>query len=190
MQTRHAGQAWYIECLRGGLWPLRPRSLLVALAQERASFPVLALTKGAKRKLKREQTFCPGDGIKRRWWRRRTSDHVIAAGNRLESGHRREARCRRSGQLGQLPIKSKSSWQWIVPTVIVPPLAVFQDWRVQLVIVLIIAAVRLCDQAPGRPVQGGEGAQGRGRMKVYLLGFVAVVLAGTLMWSHSAACAG
>ncbi|MRX33231.1 glycoside hydrolase family 108 protein [Aminobacter sp. MDW-2] len=44
------------------------------------------------------------------------------------------------GELEQHPLKSKTVWQWVITSVIVPMLAVFQDWRVQLAIVLIIAA--------------------------------------------------
>lgn len=36
-------------------------------------------------------------------------------------------------------MKSKTVWQWIITTVLVPVLAVFQDWRVQMAIVVIIA---------------------------------------------------
>lgn len=43
------------------------------------------------------------------------------------------------GELEQSPMKSKTVWQWIITTVLVPVLAVFQDWRVQMAIVVIIA---------------------------------------------------
>ncbi|WP_286298233.1 hypothetical protein [Aminobacter sp. SS-2016] len=33
------------------------------------------------------------------------------------------------GELEQHPMKSKTVWQWIITSVIVPILAVFQDWR-------------------------------------------------------------
>ncbi|MGD9481518.1 hypothetical protein [Shinella sp. G-2] len=37
-------------------------------------------------------------------------------------------------------MKSKTVWQWIVTSVLVPVLAVFDDWRVQLAIVVLVAA--------------------------------------------------
>lgn len=44
------------------------------------------------------------------------------------------------GELEKNPIASKTVWQWIITTILVPLLTVFSDWRVQLAIVVIIAA--------------------------------------------------
>lgn len=44
------------------------------------------------------------------------------------------------GELEKHPMKSKTIWQWIITTLIVPILTVISDWRVQLAIVLVVAA--------------------------------------------------
>jgi hypothetical protein len=47
------------------------------------------------------------------------------------------------GELEQHPAKSKTVWSWLITTAIVPILTVFNDWRVQLAIVLVVAAFAL-----------------------------------------------
>lgn len=47
------------------------------------------------------------------------------------------------GELEQHPAKSKTVWSWLITTAIVPILTVFNDWRVQLAIVLVVAAFGL-----------------------------------------------
>lgn len=44
------------------------------------------------------------------------------------------------GELEQHPAKSKTVWQWIITSILVPILAAVDDWRVQLAIVLVVAA--------------------------------------------------
>ncbi|WP_432288752.1 hypothetical protein SLT36_30080 (plasmid) [Aminobacter sp. BA135] len=128
-----------------------------ALAQEWASFPVLGPTKGAKRKLKRGQSFYAGDGLNKSLVKPETVeallDRMKKAGNVSPASAESAAEpvivepvvvekpvVADPGELEQHPMKSKTVWQWIITTVIVPLLVVFQDWRVQLAIVVIIAA--------------------------------------------------
>ena len=47
------------------------------------------------------------------------------------------------GELEKHPLKSKTVWQWIITSLIVPIMTVFSDWRVQLAIVAIVAAFAL-----------------------------------------------
>lgn len=120
------------------------------LAQEWASFPVLAATKGNTRDLKRGQSFYAGDGLNKALVSpekvERILDEVKIAGNLAvkkekspESVVVEKPVVADPGELEQSPMKSKTVWQWIITTILVPVLAVFQDWRVQLAIVVLVA---------------------------------------------------
>jgi muramidase (phage lysozyme) len=127
------------------------------LAQEWASFPVLAPTKGAHRNVKRGQTYYLGDKLNKQLVTpemvetvldrvKAVADAPVQPEPKVEPIPQPEPVIVEKpvvadpGELEQHPAKSKTVWQWIITTVLVPVLAVFQDWRVQLAIVLIIAA--------------------------------------------------
>jgi muramidase (phage lysozyme) len=129
------------------------------LAQEWASFPVLAPTKGAHRNVKRGQTYYLGDKLNKQLVTPEMVETVLdrvkaVAAASVQPEPKTEPIQQPApapvivekqviadpGELEQHPAKSKTVWQWIITTVLVPVLAVFQDWRVQLAIVLIIAA--------------------------------------------------
>lgn len=127
------------------------------LAQEWASFPVLVATKGQKRQVKRGQSYYAGDGLNKALVAPKgveaVLDQVKAVAGAPAQPDPKPAPIPQPepvivekpvvadpGELEQHPAKSKTVWQWIITTVLVPVLAVFQDWRVQLAIVLIVAA--------------------------------------------------
>lgn len=112
------------------------------LAGEWASFPVLDGTRGAHRHVQRGQSYYAGDSLNKALV---SPEKVEAVLDRVKAAAK-----------GQLPVverpvvkdpenldkpltKSKTVWQWIITSIIVPVLAVFDDWRVQLAIVLIVA---------------------------------------------------
>ncbi|WP_313194591.1 hypothetical protein [Shinella zoogloeoides] len=118
------------------------------LAQEWASFPVLVATRGKHREVARGQSFYAGDGLNKALVE---PEKVEAILDQALATARAEAAAAKPkpvvvekpvvadpGELEQSPMKSKTVWQWIITTVLVPVLAVFQDWRVQLVIVGIV----------------------------------------------------
>lgn len=118
------------------------------LAQEWASFPVLIATRGKHREVERGQSFYAGDGLNKALVK---PEKVEAILDQVLATARAEAAAAKPkpvvvekpvvadpGELEQSPMKSKTVWQWIITTVLVPVLAVFQDWRVQLVIVAIV----------------------------------------------------
>ncbi|WP_295813453.1 hypothetical protein [uncultured Nitratireductor sp.] len=78
-----------------------------------ASFPVLGDTRRAHLHVRRGQCYYTGDSLNK---------SLVSPQN-----------------LDKPLTKSKTVWQWIITSVIVPVLAVFDDWRVQLAIVLIVA---------------------------------------------------
>lgn len=122
------------------------------LAQEWASFPVLAATNGAKRALRRGQSFYAGDGLNKALVSpekvESILDQVIIAGRLAVEKAKSTPEpvviekpvVADPGELEQSPMKSKTVWQWIITSVLVPVLAVFDDWRVQLAIVVLVAA--------------------------------------------------
>lgn len=122
------------------------------LSQEWASFPVLSATKGAHRDLKRGQSYYAGDGVNKALVSpekvERILDQVRVGGNLAVSEPEQEPEpvviekpvVADPGELEQSPMKSKTVWQWIITSVLVPILAVFDDWRVQMFIVVVIAA--------------------------------------------------
>lgn len=119
------------------------------LSMEWASFPVLATTKGAHRDVPRGSSYYMGDKLNKALV---APEKVEAILDRVRAAARTEPEAVRPepvvvekpvvvdpGELEQSPMKSKTVWQWIITTVLVPVLAVFQDWRVQMAIVVIIA---------------------------------------------------
>jgi muramidase (phage lysozyme) len=131
------------------------------LAQEWASFPVLAPTKGAHRDLPRGVSYYEGDSLNKALGDPETVEAVL---DRVKAVARASVQPEPKmepipqpepvivekpvvvdpGELEKHPAKSKTVWQWIITTVLVPVLAVVSDWRVQLAIVLIIAAFASC----------------------------------------------
>ncbi|MGO8401317.1 hypothetical protein ACC783_23595 [Rhizobium ruizarguesonis] len=150
-----------------------------ALAQEWASFPVLADTRGQKRPVKRGETYYAGDGINKVLLKpekveAKLQDVLELAGAVKARQQKTKATPApkpqndnsvitpesddRNGagnsagpvappaekldpeKLDKPLMKSKTVWQWIITTILMPVLALFQDWRVQLAIVVIIAA--------------------------------------------------
>lgn len=121
------------------------------LAMEWASFPVLSPTRGAHRDVPRGSSYYMGDKLNKALVApekvEAVLDRVKAAGNvvvavpepKPEQVVIEKPVVADPGELEQSPMKSKTVWQWIITTVLVPVLAVFQDWRVQMAIVVIIA---------------------------------------------------
>lgn len=111
------------------------------LAQEWASFPVLAPTQGDKRAVDRGQSFYAGDGMNKALVSAAKVEDVLDRVKALGGGFavREKPVVADPGELERSPLKSKTVWQWIITTVLVPVLAVFQDWRVQLAVVVIVA---------------------------------------------------
>ena len=109
------------------------------LAQEWASLPVLAATRGQKRELKRGQTFYGGDGLNK----------VLVAPECVEAMLDKVKQARAAAPERDAPAparpkeeplgKSKRFWTWSM-TAIGTPLAAFGalDWRVQLALVAVI----------------------------------------------------
>lgn len=119
------------------------------LAQEWASLPVLASTKGQKREVRRGQSFYAGDGLNKALVVpekvEAVLDQVKAAGNLAVTGpkpvvvEKPVPVVADPGELETPASKSKTVWTWAL-TAIGAPIAAFGnlDWRVQLAIVLVI----------------------------------------------------
>ena len=109
------------------------------LAQEWASLPVLAATKGQKRELARGQSFYAGDGLNK----------ALVGPERVEAVLDKVRRARATTPERDAPAeanreeeplaRSKRFWTWFM-TAIGTPLAAFGalDWRVQLALVAVI----------------------------------------------------
>ncbi|WP_299939209.1 hypothetical protein [uncultured Nitratireductor sp.] len=112
------------------------------LSGEWASFPVLADTSGAHRHVRRGQSYFAGDSLNKALISpekvEAVLDQVLAAA-RNELPVVEKPVVKDPEQLDKPLTKSKTVWQWVVTSTIVPVLAVFDDWRVQLAIVLIVA---------------------------------------------------
>jgi muramidase (phage lysozyme) len=116
------------------------------LAQEWASFPVLAGTKGAHRSVKRGFSYYAGDGLNKSLTKPETVeavlDRVKAAGNAVAPVDPviiEKPVVADPEELETPTTKSKTFWTWLL-TAIGAPVAAFGnlDWRVQLAIVAVI----------------------------------------------------
>ncbi|WP_287959940.1 hypothetical protein [Filomicrobium sp.] len=112
------------------------------LSGEWASFPVLADTRGAHRHIRRGQSYFAGDSLNKALVSpekvEAVLDQVLAAA-RIELPVVEKSVLEDPEHLDKPLTKSKTVWQWAITSIIVPVLAVFDDWRVQLAIVLIVA---------------------------------------------------
>ncbi len=141
----------------------------LALAQEWASFPVLAPVKGQKRMVERGESYYAGDALNKALVSPAKIEKVLrqvllaadkaaapaalvsttdvapatppgsssdqgGAGSAAGLAHNVDPE-----KLDKPLFRSKTVWQWLLTTILMPVLAVFQDWRVQLAIVVIIA---------------------------------------------------
>ncbi|MCA1260756.1 hypothetical protein LC061_08200 [Nitratireductor aquimarinus] len=112
------------------------------LAGEWASFPVLDATRGAKRHVRRGESYYVGDGLNNSLVSPEKVEAVLdqvlaAARNELPAVEKPVVKD--PEHLDKPLTRSKTVWQWAITSIIVPVLAVFDDWRVQLAIVLIVA---------------------------------------------------
>lgn len=122
------------------------------LAQEWASFPVLAPTKGASRALQRGETFYAGDKLNKALVTPERMeailDKVKAAGSSPLSADQavvveKVPVVADPGELGESPVKSKTVWTWAGAAVmsLISGIGSFLgglDWRVQMVFTLAI----------------------------------------------------
>lgn len=122
------------------------------LAQEWASFPVLAPTKGASRALQRGETFYAGDKLNKALVTPERMeailDKVKAAGSAPLSADQavvveKVPVVADPGELGESPVKSKTVWTWAGAAVmsLISGIGSFLgglDWRVQMVFTLAI----------------------------------------------------
>lgn len=123
------------------------------LAREWASFPVLEDGRGASRWVTRGQSYYAGDGVNKALVRAAAVEDTLRMAIDLiaspvtagvpeadaEPVASMPARLVDPEGLDKPLTHSKTFWQWLVTAVLTPMLAVFQDWRVQLAIVVIIA---------------------------------------------------
>lgn len=139
-----------------------------ALAKEWASFPVLTAQQGAHGKLKRGQSYYDGDGMNSALIKPAEVEATLqralkAAQQPGEASSAPEAPKFQPApqpppapapgpivvekpvvadpeELEKHPLKSKTVWQWIITSIIVPLMGVFSDRYVQLAIIMIVAA--------------------------------------------------
>lgn len=119
------------------------------LAREWASFPVLEDGQGAHRLVTRGQSYYAGDGVNKALVRAQAVEDMLRMALSMHGITAVEvapapaasmpARLVDPENLDKPLTHSKTFWQWLVTAVLTPMLAVFQDWRVQLAIVVIIA---------------------------------------------------
>jgi len=112
------------------------------LSGEWASFPVLADTRGAHRYIRRGQSYFAGDSLNKPLVSPEKVEAVldeVLAEARNELPVVEKPVLEDPEHLDKPLTKSKTVWPWAIISIIVPVLAVFDDWRVQLVIVLIVA---------------------------------------------------
>ncbi|WP_394855507.1 hypothetical protein [Nitratireductor aquimarinus] len=112
------------------------------LSGEWASFPVLVDTRGAHRYTRRGQSYFAGDSLNKPLVSPEKVEAVldeVLAEARNELPVVEKPVLEDPEHLDKPLTKSKTVWQWAITSIIVPVLAVFDDWRVQLVIVLIVA---------------------------------------------------
>ncbi|WP_348645674.1 hypothetical protein [Nitratireductor aquibiodomus] len=112
------------------------------LSGEWASFPVLVDTRGAHRYTRRGQSYFAGDSLNKPLVSPEKVEAVldeVLAEARNELPVVEKPVLEDPEHLDKPLTKSKTVWQWAITSIIVPVLAVFDDWRVQHVIVLIVA---------------------------------------------------
>lgn len=113
------------------------------LAMEWASFPVLERSKGQSRMVERGQSYYAGDGLNKALVKPEAVEAVLGrvlAAAKEERPVVEKPVVQDPEELDKPLTKSKTVWTWLL-TAIGAPLAAFADldWRVQLVIVALIA---------------------------------------------------
>jgi muramidase (phage lysozyme) len=116
------------------------------LAQEWASFPVLAPTKGAHRDLPRGVSYYEGDSLNKALVEAAVVEALLDQVKAVAAGRAPVSEpvivekpvVADPGELEKHPAKSKTVWQWIITSVLLPVLAAVDDWRVQLAIVALV----------------------------------------------------
>lgn len=137
------------------------------LAREWASFPVLTPQQGAHGRLKRGQSFYDGDGMNSALIAPEKVEATLRLALEAESKPADAPKAPQApqgqpapqtppaaapdpvvvekpvvadpGELEKHPLKSKTVWQWIITSLIVPLMGVFSDRYVQLAIVAVVA---------------------------------------------------